>query len=259
MLNVYALCGGLIDLDLSGFFCDVAPGRRMTVPVICFLIAHPRGNVLVDTGVHRQALTDPVGRLGERRAGLFRLRSAPGDEVVSQLALVGLAPSDIRYVVNSHFHFDHCGGNEFFPRSTFLVQRPEMEAARQVLAGAQIRYSPSPIDFDLPLEYQLVDGEHDIFGDAQVVLLPTYGHTPGHQSVLVRDGRGAQLVLAADACYTRENMDRDVLPKILWDASVMRDSLATLRKLRDQAGATMFYGHDPAQWETIPRAPAPVI
>jgi hypothetical protein len=178
MLNVYALCGGLIDLDLSGFFCDVAPGRRMTVPVICFLIAHPRGNVLVDTGVHRQALTDPVGRLGERRAGLFRLRSAPGDEVVSQLALLGLAPSDIRYVVNSHFHFDHCGGNEFFPRSTFLVQRPEMEAARQVLAGAQIRYSPSPIDFDLPLEYQLVDGEHDIFGDAQVVLLPTYGHTP---------------------------------------------------------------------------------
>ena len=85
------------------------------------------------TGV--QALTDPVARLGERRAGLFRLRSAPGDEVVSQLALVGLAPSDIRYVVNSHFHFDHCGGNEFFPRSTFLVQRPEMEAAPQVLAA----------------------------------------------------------------------------------------------------------------------------
>src|SRR2546430_12167774 len=55
------------------------------------------------------------------------------------------------YVVNSHFHFDHCGGNEFFPRSTFLVQRPEMDAARQVLAGAQMRYSPSPIDFDLPL------------------------------------------------------------------------------------------------------------
>ena len=54
-------------------------------------------------------------------------------------------------------------------------------------------------------------------------------------------------------------MDRDVLPNILWNPSVMRDSLAALRKLRDQAGATMFYGHDPAQWETIPRAPAPVL
>jgi len=67
------------------------------------------------------------------------------------------------------------------------------------------------------------------------------------------------MVCASDACYTRDNMDRDVLPKILWDASVMRDSLATLRKLRDQAGATMFYGHDPAQWQTMPRVPAPVI
>ncbi len=105
----------------------------------------------------------------------------------------------------------------------------------------------------------MLDGEHDVFGDGAVVLIPTYGHTPGHQSLFVRAGKQAQMVCASDACYTRDNMDRDVLPKILWDASVMRDSLATLRKLRDQAGATMFYGHDPAQWQTMPRVPAPVI
>ena len=68
-----------------------------------------------------------------------------------------------------------------------------------------------------------------------------------------------QVVCASDACYTRENMDRDVLPRILWNPSVMRDSLAALRRLRDQAGATMFYGHDPAQWEQTPRAPAAVL
>ena len=258
-MNIYALCGGLIDLDLSGFFCDVAPGRRATIPVICFLIAHPRGNVLVDTGVHRQAIADPVGRLGERRASRFGIRSAPGDHVVSQLALIGLGPTDIRYVVNSHFHFDHCGGNEFFPRSTFLVQRPEMEAARQVIAGVPMRYSPSPVDFDLPLDYQLLDGEHDVFGDGQVILMPTYGHTPGHQSVVVRAGKGAQLALTADACYTQENMDRDVLPNTLWDPEEMSRSLGRLRVLRDRGGATVIYGHDATQWQALRRAPAPLL
>jgi glyoxylase-like metal-dependent hydrolase (beta-lactamase superfamily II) len=259
MTSIHALCGGMIELDRSSFFSDVAPGTRITIPVMCFLISHPRGHVLVDTGVHRQALTDPVGRMGERRASLFGMRSAPTDEVVSQLALLGLAPGDVRYVVNSHLHFDHCGGNEFFPSSTILVQRAEMDAARRVLGGETMRYTPSAIDFDHPLDYQLVDGEHDLFGDGQVVLLPTYGHTPGHQSLQVRAGKDAQVVCASDACYTRENMDRDVLPNILWDGAVMRESLATLRTLRDRMGATMFYGHDPAQWETMPRAPAPVI
>jgi glyoxylase-like metal-dependent hydrolase (beta-lactamase superfamily II) len=163
----------------------------------------------------------------------------------------------VRYVANSHLHFDHCGGNEFFPRATFLVQRPELEAARR--PGFVPGYSPSPIDFDHPLDYRMIDGEHDVFGDGTVLLIPTYGHTPGHQSLLVRAGKGTQVVCASDACYTRENMDRDVLPKILWNPSIMRDSLATLRKLRDSAGATVFYGHDPEQWAAIPRAPAPVI
>ncbi len=95
MISVYALCGGYIDLDLSGFFCDKAPGSRATVPVICFLIAHPQGNVLLDTGVHRQALTDPVeparparahSRPGPLRGQLaLSLRSLRGQRVLPAL------------------------------------------------------------------------------------------------------------------------------------------------------------------------------
>jgi N-acyl homoserine lactone hydrolase len=207
--------------------------------------------------VHCQARLDPIGRLGEERSRRLAVKSGEGDDVVPQLARLGLKPDDVRYVANSHLHFDHCGGNEFFSRATFLVQRAELEAARR--PGFVPGYSPSPMDFDHPLEYRMLDGEHDVFGDGTVLLLPTYGHTPGHQSLLVRAGKGTQVVCASDACYTRENMDRDVLPKILWNPSVMRDSLAALRKLRDSAGATIFYGHDPEQWAATPRAPAPVI
>ena len=122
-----------------------------------------------------------------------------------------------------------------------------------------MRYSPSPIDFDHPLDYQLLDGERDVFGDGQVVIIPTYGHTPGHQSVRVRAGKGTDLVLAADACYTRENMDRDVLPNTLWDPAEMSRSLGTLRELRDRQGATMIYGHDVAQWQELRKAPASLV
>ncbi|PYN47648.1 MAG: hypothetical protein DMD95_04355 [Candidatus Rokuibacteriota bacterium] len=175
MIHVYALCTGYIELDRASMVSDLTAGQPWTVPVTSFLVDHPRGRLLFDTGVHCQA-------------------NRPVD-----------------------------------------LPRPGADQNR------------------------MIDGEHDVFGDGSIVLPPTYGHTPGHQSLLVRTGKNAQIVCASDACYTRENMDRDVLPKVLWNPSVMRDSLAALRKLRDQAGAAMFYGHDPAQWETTPRAPAPVI
>jgi glyoxylase-like metal-dependent hydrolase (beta-lactamase superfamily II) len=164
-----------------------------------------------------------------------------------------MGPADITHVINSHFHFDHCGGNEFFPQATFLVQRREMERAR----SHDNPYDPQ--DFDHPLAYQLVDGDDDIFGDGTLVLLPTYGHTPGHQSLWVRDGQATQLVFTGDACYTQEHLDRDVLPQAVWNADAVAHSLTTLRHLRDAHGATLFYGHDPGQWQHMRHAPAPLL
>jgi glyoxylase-like metal-dependent hydrolase (beta-lactamase superfamily II) len=258
MLTVYLLCGGRLDLDLSTFFPDRPPGARYTVPIPCVLVVHPRGRLLFDTGVHRQAIVDPVGRLGADRARRFGVRSRPGEEVVGQLALVGLAPDAVTHVANSHLHFDHCGGNEFFPGATFLVQRAELDAARAVDRQNPGRFNPSFRDFDLPLAYRPVDGEHDVFGDGTVTLLPTPGHTPGHQSLSVRLPDGARFLFAADACYTREHMDRDLLPGVLWDPALMRRSLALLRGLRDGEGTTVVYGHDAEQWDGMARAPVPL-
>ena len=257
MISVFALTSGQLQLDRASMLDDLPAGQPWTVPVMSFLVVHPRGRLLFDTGVHCRTRVDPIGRMGPERAKRLVDRSKDGEDVVPQLALLGLGPDDVRYVANSHLHFDHCGGNEFFSRSTFLVQKAEMEAARR--PGFVPGYDPSPLDFDHLLDYQLIDGEHDVWGDGRVILFPTYGHTPGHQSLRVRVGKGTELVCAADACYTRENMDRDVLPRILWNAPVMRESLAALRRLRDQSGATMFYGHDPEQWRATPHAPAAVV
>jgi N-acyl homoserine lactone hydrolase len=258
MVQIFALCGGYLELARESMIRD-APPSRWTVPISCFLIVHPRGRLLFDTGLHCETMTNMLGRYGEERARRFGVHSKTGDDVVSQLGRLGLQPSDVSHVANSHWHFDHCGGNEFFPEATILVQQREMTAARSPEVLAAGRYRPSPPDFDHPLRYQPVDGEHDVFGDGAVVLFPTYGHTPGHQSLLVRPSRDTRLVFTADACYTRENMDRDILPTVVWDESEMSHALRRLRDLRDKQGARTVYGHDPEQWQTLAQAPSAFV
>jgi glyoxylase-like metal-dependent hydrolase (beta-lactamase superfamily II) len=98
-----------------------------------------------------------------------------------------------------------------------------------------------------PLTDDLVDGDYDLFGDGTLVLIPTYGHTPGHQLLWMWDGQAPPLVFTGDTYYTQERLDRDVLPQAVWNADAMAHALTTLRNLRDTHGATLFYGHDPGQ------------
>jgi N-acyl homoserine lactone hydrolase len=258
MITIFALCGGYLELPYESMIRD-APPSRWIVPIECFLIQHPRGRLLFDTGLHCDTMTDMRGRYGEERARRFGVHSKAGDDIVSQLGRLGLTPADVPLVANSHWHFDHCGGNEFFPAATIFVQKREMDAARSPEVLARGTYRPSPKDYEHPLRYQAVDGEHDVFGDGSVMLIPTYGHTPGHQSLLIRRGRDERLLFTADACYTRENMDRDILPTVVWDEREMSHSLGRLRDLRDKQGAATVYGHDPEQWRTLRQAPAPMV
>jgi N-acyl homoserine lactone hydrolase len=251
-MRVYALSCGSLEFDRSLFFPAAQPGTKLVSPVSSYLIVHPRGKALFDTGIHCDALTDPVGRLGKRVAGLFAIRSRDGEGVVGQLATLGVRPDDIQYVVTSHFHFDHCGCNASFPRATILVQRAEMALAR----AERNRYNPK--DWDHRLDYRLIDGEHDLFGDGAVVLLPTPGHTAGHQSLWIRSGT-TQFVLTSDAAYTREHLERTILPGNVYDAGEMTHSLAVLRDLRDRRGVVLLYGHDAEQWNSIPHAPQALV
>ena len=112
----------------------------------------------------------------------------------------------------------------------------------------------NPRDFDLGHKLRLVDGEHDVFGDGSVVCLPTYGHTPGHQSLRLRLDSG-EVVLAADSCYFCRTLRERRLPRHVADREAMLASLDRLEAL-EKAGARIFFGHDPEFWQTVPQAPA---
>ncbi|MCV7419066.1 N-acyl homoserine lactonase family protein [Mycobacterium yunnanensis] len=225
-------------LTLPTAFFIVGEPDELTVPVPAYLIDHPNGRVLFDAGLGPR-FRRPTGTPVE---GWVDLES---DACVDErLRALGVDPTSIRYLVNSHLHSDHAGGNTFVPDATVVVQRAEWDFAH--VSDDFAYHTP---EFDTGQDVMLVEGHFDLFGDGSVRLIPTPGHTPGHQSALVRTPTG-DVVLTGDACNLKQSMDEMRLPDHAHDDALYRQSLQTLRSLRDQ-GASVFYGHDPVFWATL--------
>ena len=246
MLKLHALCCGRLNFDRKVFFPDDNSGNKLRAPVPGFLVIHPKGKLLFDTGIDCRAATDPIAHLGARLAASFEIAAAPDEHAAGQLAHFGLGCDDINTVANSHLHFDHCGCNALFPRAQFLVQRNELAAARAPKSHA---FAPG---WDHALDYRELDGEHDVFGDASVILFPTPGHTQGHQSLKVQVSKGRWIVMTADACYTQEHLDRDLLPVVAWNGSLMHETMAKFRQMGERSDTELIFGHDADQWLRLP-------
>jgi len=250
-VRLYAMTTGWLTGSLAGFLAGET--GRIKVPIPCYLIDHPRGRVLFDSGMHPDVATDPAGRLG-LAATIFEADYEPNEDVRARLATLQVDAARIDYLVNSHLHFDHAGGNGSVPNARLVVQRREWDAGQDPDLRARNYFDPR--DYDLGHDLLLVDGEHDLFGDGSVVCVPTHGHTPGHQSLRVRLA-GGDVVLAGDACYLRRTLEELRLPSVVYDEAQMLESLHRLRALQ-AAGARVFYGHDPEFWASVPQAPVAV-
>ena len=240
-MRLYAFhCGGdRCDLAIFDPF-DPAVGTKVYDPFFFYLIQHAEGNVLFDTGVHPDAWRDPASRLGDA-ADAFELEMEPGGDVVSRLASVGLAPSDVEHVVQSHLHFDHAGGLAFFPHATVYVQRAELEFAFSPPVYQRAIYASA--DFEGVVGWRRLAGHHDLFGDGRILLVPTPGHTPGHQSLLVHLERETVLLLG-DATYSIEKMRQRLLPAVVWSPDAMVASWELLETIEREHAAKLLCTHD---------------
>lgn len=197
-------------------------GRRW--PVHGFVVVHPGGAVLVDTGVGGpdQLLSD--WRVVNR-------------SVADALADLDMTPGDIGLVINTHLHFDHCGQNAVFAHAACYVQRAELDRAK--------RESPELyhwFDF-MNARFELLDGDAEVLPGLAVITTP--GHTVGHQSVVVRSGGDAPDVLIGDAAYTPRQYagpDSDELPSgQASDPAAWRESL---RRVWSMNPAGVHFCHD---------------
>lgn len=245
-VKIYCLDGGRLEFDLSVYDPTLPKGTRGTGPVPMFLITHPKGLVLVDTGCHPNTVTDPHWWGGLSKA--MTPTVAPNQVADQALAGIGVSPSAVRFVVNTHLHMDHAGGNQLFPDAEFLVQR--MEGS---FAGEQEGRGYFRADWDHALSYRWLDEDTtDVFGDGAIRLLRTGGHSPGHQMVAVRL-RTREVIIAADVVPFAATLG----------GAVPRNSLdpeATLRAIRylsdqQEAGALILFGHDQRTWTPLPKPP----
>jgi N-acyl homoserine lactone hydrolase len=232
---------GWLSCDLSVLIAGQAGTTRIPVPA--FVIEHPQGLVLFDTGMHPD-LVRSSDRL-RSVASIFQPEVSQDELVSARLEQRGVDPGQVAVIASSHLHFDHCGGHSLVPDARLLVQRAEWDAAHD--AGMIELGGYNPDDFEVGHDVEYLDGEHDIFGDGALVLVPTNGHTAGHQSLVV-DGR---TVLVGDACYCQLALDDDALPPFSYDEARQRAVFAWLREC-GRAGQTVIYSHDPQQWATLP-------
>lgn len=245
-MKLHVLRGGHLEGKGSVFLPGIADSSPVLVPVMCFLIRHPQGNVLFDTGCHPSVAVDAHARWhGLERS--FKPRFAPGEDVVGDLRRIGLEPEDVDLVVNSHLHMDHCGANEFFTKATVAVHEKELATAKDPKSEGQGYFRE---DWDHPMKFDVLTDERDVFGDGKVVLIPAPGHTPGTTVALVRLGEAGEMLLTSDAVIVRANLERDIVPRNTWDPETLLGSFAKIRKIQS-GGATVVFGHDPEQWTTL--------
>jgi glyoxylase-like metal-dependent hydrolase (beta-lactamase superfamily II) len=245
-MKLQFLSGGRLRLKKSVYVKTADRSETFEAPVSSALIRHKQGNVLFDTGCHPSVVEH-----GEERWGSLMKVMTPvmrtEDTLLSSLACVGVNPDDIDVVVNSHFHPDHCGCNQFFKKATILAHAKEIEAANA--PGAE-NAGLLRADWDHGQPMEVVTGERDVFGDGRLVLIPLPGHTPGTLGASVHLDRDGSFLLASDAVSLRESLDTDTAPRNTWNADALLRSYQEIRRI-EAAGAAVICGHDDAQWQNL--------
>jgi len=205
----------------------------------CYVIKHGDDYLLWDTG---HAMTTP--------------NVAPKVSIVDQLAKLGLKPEQIKYVGISHYHADHTGQVASFPGATLLIGSREWEAITAPKPAEGVNYKPFEHWAKGEGKFEALTSDKDVFGDGSVIVLRTPGHTPGHQSLLVKLPQMGNVILTGDAAHFRENWDSDGVPTFNYDRAQTVASIERLKKIAANVKATVIIQHDAREVEKLPVFPA---
>jgi glyoxylase-like metal-dependent hydrolase (beta-lactamase superfamily II) len=256
-VRLYVLDGGTLESDPSRYRLTKEEISAAQLSVTAFLIAHPKGTLMWDTGAIADDSWTPVGKPVRRRLVLSNgqerivtLRTT----MTAQLAAIGYAPSDVTYLALSHYHWDHTANANQFVTSTWLARRVERDAMLpdtppdppQPSTFAELRNGKTVL---------MSTDDHDVFGDGTVVIKLSRGHTPGHQVLYVKLARTGGIVLSGDLYHYPEERTLNRLPTFEYDMDQTRQSREALERFLKNTGARLWIQHDFTAMAKVRKAP----
>jgi glyoxylase-like metal-dependent hydrolase (beta-lactamase superfamily II) len=255
--GVYWTTSGMFGpFDIRGLIpaLPADKSRQITIPVSMWVIDHPKGLVVFDTG-NNVAISDGMDNCKKYWAPGncdFLKPSQKRDDVIdAQLKKLGYAPDKVRVVVTSHTHLDHVGNIEMFPNAIHVFQKKELYQGWWP-EKFQGRTSPgsfvmADLDGAREFNYLELDGDYDLFGDGSVMILSTPGHTLGHQSMKVKLASGKGIIMSQDAIWMQENLD-GYPAGLNYSVQSYTNSVNRLKFMRDLEGIDLFMAHDQDQY-----------
>jgi len=249
--KVYLLDGGSLVLDGYHVYWNRGPGGEIRFPVYSILVEHAEGRFLVDTGFDYDHVMKVLA--------FEKPMQTPEQTIPGALKLIGLEPKDIGVVVNSHFHFDHVGGNKYFPHAKKICHHDEIREAAvpqpfEVLGYSDLSFSAEAAEVRGKTD-QLLAGTtaensrfEGIEGDIElakgVKLIFTPGHAIGHYSLLIEFGTRRPILFTIDAAYTQQSLETLCQASFHIDAVKGVDSMRRLKALAQDHDAELMFSHD---------------
>lgn len=262
-IKLYAFSSGALTIGRGVLQNNAPMTPEIQVPVGFYVVRHPKGIVVFDTGNNDKIITDP-SYWGEAFKALKPVNT-PDIAIDTQLQKIGVKPDDVTYVVVSHLHLDHGGNVAKFPKSTIVVQKseiqnafwPELGTGGPYVLGDFLPLRAPGADFPNAVKMLQLDGDRDLFGDGTVVVKRAVGHTPGSQMMSVRLKNKGLTILTGDNVYFRENVEKNLPPNIVlaYSPSGILTAYEWIRFMMATEKADFMTAHDPDAFKAMKKAP----
>ena len=235
-------CGEGVAGDISRWSPGLNEGKSMDFVDNCYLIKHAQGWFLWDTGITDAVAAMPDGLAPADPKAVFWRRPKT---LAAQLDQLGVKPADLKGMAISHTHPDHVGNVEMFPTTMLYVQKAEYDWPG---VNNQPRFKPEhPVT--------RLEGDRDVFGDGSVTILSTPGHTPGHQSLLVKLPKTGAVVLTGDAVHFKANWENRGVPVNNFNKDQTQASMQKISDTLTKEKAQLWINHDKMQRDGLKMSP----